>query len=215
MILRTLLATMAGLLIASQALAVPITLDFSDFDGDSEFTLIPDGFYDATGLIFDQSLSVQNELSFISDSGGAGIGTVETGANLSGSFTSSVSFFSVWVGDRPLVGTDFDLVLLEGFDIDGNLVDSATYFDLGAQQLSLSGSGIVRFQFTNGSLLPSGLGAPGSVDYDDFVFVLDTDGGSSNGNGSTNPIPEPNAAVLFGLGVLVVGRGLRRKALND
>ncbi|MDJ1168677.1 PEP-CTERM sorting domain-containing protein [Roseofilum sp. BLCC_M154] len=159
-----------------------------DFEGFSSGEIISGDAFSDLGVIFDQDLEVFTGIGVLPQSG---INTVSDaaslGGNLSGFFTTAVDFISVFAGDN---GGDTDTVTLLGFDEFDNLVASDTFTDLAAQTLSISGSGITRFEINQ----------VGLIAIDDFTF-----------NPTTQSVPEPSL-LLGSLMALAAGAtGLKRK----
>ena len=175
-------------------------LDFSAYDFSNNWDVVANDSFITSGVVFDTDVTVLNSLRNVSDSGGAGISTLNPiGGSLSGFFTgivSSVDFISVWVGDEGRPGTDIDTVLFEGFNINGDLVASDTYTSLGPRQMSITGSGITNFRFTGFDTITPGL----SVAFDDFTF-----------NPEPASVPEASSIYLLAFGWLGLFGAARRK----
>ncbi len=110
------------------------------------------------------------------------------GGNISGSFTKAVDFVSVFAGD---LGGDVDNVTLVGFDEFGNIVDSDSFKNTEAETLSISGTGITRFEIQN----------MGAIAIDDFTF-----------NPTPKSTPEPTSVLgLLAFGAIGASCRLKRK----
>ncbi len=176
-------------LLATAAIAAPAVATTIDFD---ELTSgIAGNHYQALGVTFNNNFALyantntpgqtNPNMVYNSDDFGGSITGQFVGAYLGG-----VNFLSVLAGDQCC---DLDSVTLNGYDASNNLVGTASFSNVSAQTLSISGPGITHFE-----ILQSGL-----IAIDNFTFTAD------------EQVPEPAMLGLFGLGALGLGLSRRRK----
>ncbi|MGK7903896.1 MAG: PEP-CTERM sorting domain-containing protein [Hormoscilla sp.] len=172
----------------NSAQAATITIGFDEF---SNFETISGDTFIDLGVVFDNSLRI-----FDGSTGALPQSQPNTAAravpfagDISGFFTETVDFISVFAGDGV---RDIDTVTLLGFDEFDNIVASDTFSAVTAQTLSISGPGIARFEINN----------VGRIAIDDFTF-------------NTKSVPEPVSVVgLLALGAVGAGSMLKRKMLK-
>lgn len=183
--LKSLLAAMTLAVAGASQAAVVITFD--TFAAGSTAAV---GAFDTLGVRFNEALLIGcgcGELPSSAPSAALGPGA----GNITGFFlgpVSTVDFISVFAGDQ---GGDIDTVTLNGYDAANVLIDTATFTGAGAQTLSISGAGMVRFE-----ILQSGL-----IGIDDFTF-----------NPAAAALPEPASLALAGLALVGLAASRRRKA---
>ncbi|NEQ41114.1 MAG: hypothetical protein F6K40_34865, partial [Okeania sp. SIO3I5] len=143
--------------------SITINFDLDLFSTSNDAVIAGDNFSNL-GVIFDDPLRLWNISPEENPVGGSAESstTIATndnsvGGNISGFFTQPVDLISVFAGDS---GGDIDNVTLLGFDQFGNIVDSDTFENTEAQTLSVSGTGITRFEIQN----------MGGIAMDNFTF---------------------------------------------
>lgn len=201
----------AAALLASATAASAVTVDFE---------AIADGVYVAgtvfsgagviggsEGITFDQSIQVgPTDVVPLSGINGPGIdgqaarqiagqfGQIK-GESIGGSFTSTVSAFSLFAGDS---GGDNDIIVLTGFDTFGAIVDTDSFSAIQSQFLSISGAGISSFTLDISAGVTGLLG--GSSGFDNLNFTFEG-----------APVPLPASLPLLGLAIAGMGFVSRRK----
>ena len=169
----------AGFMVwASSAQAVLI--DFESFTAPTTITAGTD----VMGLTFDQNISVSLAASLFPGSTG-NQGIAPGFGDFSGSFSQTVDSLSIAAGDA---GGDIDSVTLIGYDALDQIVDSDSFTANVGQILSISGTGIIRFEVQQF----------GAIVFDNIAFEIESE-----------TIPEPAAIALFGL--CLAGLGLARR----
>ena len=186
--------------LASVAILAPIFIGNNsakavtlNFEGLNSGETISGDTFSNLGVVFDQDLFIsQNPLAAIQSGTNAASSTNPPRGNISGFFTEAVDFVSVFAGDFAL--GDTETITLLGFDEFDNIVDSDTFTALTAQTLSISGSGITRFEINQS----------GNIAIDDFTF----------NPAPINPASTPEPASILGLlafGAMGAGSMLKRK----
>lgn len=175
-------------MVCGAANAAPVVINFDGFPASSTQ---PVGTFDSFGVRFNQNIFICGGScgDLPSSLPNTGVNADSFGGNITGFFlgpVTSVSSISVFAGDN---GGDIDTVTLNGYDSANVLVDSASFTGTSAQNLSISGAGIVRFE-----ILETGL-----IAIDDFTFEA-----------SAATVPEPTTLALGGLALLAVGVSRRR-----
>ncbi|WP_417850155.1 PEP-CTERM sorting domain-containing protein [Thalassoglobus sp.] len=183
------ICTFALLLIPNQGRAAMVTLDFDSFANGQ----LDNETFNALGIQFSEDLEIVDGSTIqFGNTGKAAQNFLIPGGDISAIFVgtvTSVSSISVLAGDS---GGDEDTVTLRGFNAMNVLVDEAMFTGSTAQTLSISGAGITHFIIlqVNG------------IAIDDLTFTPETE---------SSAVPEPSAIVLFGIGLVCVAMGHRRR----
>jgi len=173
--------------------AVAITLSFDEF---SNGAILSVGSFDALGVRFEQDLQIDGSLIDrpVQSPPNNAVRNIPFGEDITGLFlgpVTSVNFISVFAGDFAF--SDIDTVTLRGFDAFNNLVASSSFTGITAQTLSISGSGITRFEIDQ----------EGIVGIDDFTFIPENE---------VQSVPEPALSLgMLAMSIFGISSSLKRR----